>query len=442
MQGELSPDSLTHTDASLTEGLHRADLRFTSTKRRAAMTFVPLEGGSITDVPGIRAAGVHCGLKKDGLLDLALVVSETPASCAGVFTTNRFQAAPVLYDRDAIHSDPRGVRAIVVNSGCANAITGPEGEEDAREMARLAGDAAGVPGNRVLVMSTGVIGQRLPMDKIARGIKAAVAALSFNGGHDAARAIMTTDTRPKELAVRTEIDGKEVTVAGMAKGAGMIHPNMATLLATVITDAKVSPGALDEMIRYAVDRSFNSITVDGDMSTNDTLLLLANGLARNSEIVSAESEDYVKLRDAVTFVCIELARMIAFDGEGATKHVTIEVRGARSRQEGRQVAMAIANSPLVKTAIYGRDANWGRILMAVGKSGVPVDPGRVDLWLGDLHLVHLGRPHDINEERAAAILAEVDVDIAVDLGMGEERATVWTCDFSHEYVSINAEYRT
>lgn len=406
------------------------------------MLFELIENGSITDVPGIRAAGVHAGLKKTGALDMALILSEAPAACAGVFTTNRFQAAPVLYDRDAIRSHPWGVRALVINSGCANACTGPEGEEDAREMARLAGRAVGVDPNRVLVMSTGVIGQRLPMDKIAHGVALAALALSAGGGHDAARAIMTTDTRPKEVAVRTAVAGRQVTVAGMAKGAGMISPKMATLLSAIFTDAAASPAALDAIIRQATEQSFNCITVDGDMSTNDTLLLLANGLAGNPTISGPDDDGYRELLAAVTFVAIELAKKIAFDGEGATKHVTIEVKGGRTRGEAHQAAMSIAKSPLVKTAIYGRDANWGRVLCAVGYSGVPVDPNRVDMWLRDLHLVHQGRPYNVDEERAAAILAEEDVGITVDLGMGQESATVWTCDFSHDYVSINAHYRT
>jgi glutamate N-acetyltransferase/amino-acid N-acetyltransferase len=238
------------------------------------------------------------------------------------------------------------------------------------------------------------------------------------------------------------VAGKEVTVAGMAKGAGMISPNMATMLSLIVTDAQVTPAALEQILVYATDRSFNCVTVDGDMSTNDTLIIMANGLADNPVIEGPESEGYDQLRDAVTATATELAKMVAFDGEGATKRVTIEVKGARTRDEGRTAAMSVANSPLVKTAIYGRDANWGRILCAVGYSGVPVDPNRVDLWLGDVHLVHQGRPYDVNEERAAQILAQEYVDITVDLGMGDESVTVWTCDLSHEYVSINAHYRT
>ncbi len=406
------------------------------------MSYELIPEGSITDVAGFRAAGVHCGLKKDGALDLALVVSDRPACCAGVFTTNRFQAAPVLYNRDAIHSDPRGVRAVAINSGCANACTGPEGDEDAREMARLVGKAAGVDGNRVLVMSTGVIGQRLDLDKVGAGLAAAAPALSDRGGHDAARAIMTTDTRPKEVALRTRVAGAPVTLAGMAKGSGMISPNMATMLSLIVTDAAVMPSALQPILLYAVDRSFNCVTVDGDMSTNDTLLLLANGVAGNPIIEGPDSPGFVELRDAVTETATALAKKVAFDGEGATKRVTVQVNGARSREEGRQAAMAVANSPLSKTAIYGRDANWGRFLCAVGYSGVAVDPGQVDLWLGHLHLVKQGRPYDVNEERAAEILACDDIVITVDLGMGSEPVTVWTCDLSHEYVSINAHYRT
>jgi glutamate N-acetyltransferase / amino-acid N-acetyltransferase len=402
-----------------------------------------IDSGSVTDVQGVRACGVRAGIKKKaGVPDLALVVSERPAACAGVFTTNRFQAAPVLYDRSTIDANPRGIRAIVVNSGCANACTGPEGLDDARRTAALAAAALGLAADQVLVMSTGVIGQRLPMDKVESGVALAAQALSADGGHDAARAIMTTDTHPKEAAVRLMIGGRAVTVAGMVKGAGMISPNMATLLSTVITDAAVAPAALQAMLEYAVTRSFNSITVDGDMSTNDTLLLLANGVAGNAEITGRESADYVPLCEAVTAVAVELAKAVAFDGEGATKRVTIEVKGGRSREEAHQAAMSVAKSPLVKTAIYGRDANWGRVLCAVGYSGVPVEPANVDLWLGDLHLVKAGRPFDVNEERAAAILAGADVTFTVDMGMGDACAIVWTCDFSHEYVSINADYRT
>jgi glutamate N-acetyltransferase / amino-acid N-acetyltransferase len=404
--------------------------------------FEPLADGTITDVLGIRAAGVACGIKKSGAPDLALVVSDRPACCAGVFTTNRFQAAPVLYDHDAILADPRGIRAVVANSGCANACTGPEGVEDAREMARLAGQALGIDPNRILVMSTGVIGQRLPLRKVAHGVEMAAAALSGDGGHAAARAIMTTDTRAKEVAARLSIGGHTVTVAGMAKGAGMISPNMATLLVTIATDANVSPVALDDIVHYAADRSFNCVTVDGDMSTNDTLLLLANGAAGNGEITGPDSLGFEQMREAVTYVATELAKMVAFDGEGATKHITVRVTGGHTREEARQVAMAIAKSPLVKTAIYGRDANWGRVICAVGYSGVPVDPDTVDMWLDDLHLVHEGRPFHIDEERASQILAQTDVAITIALGMGEEDITVWTCDFSHEYVSINADYRT
>lgn len=402
-----------------------------------------LEGGTITDVPGFRAAGVHSGLKKKlGALDLALVVSEAPAVGVAVFTTNRFQAAPVLFNRERLSRGQTGLRVVAINSGCANACTGPEGLEDAREMARLAAEAAGAPADSALVMSTGVIGQRLKMDRVAAGLKEAAAALSQTGGPDAARAIMTTDTRPKTAAVQITVGGKTVTLAGMAKGAGMISPNMATMLSMIATDAAVDPAALRDMLVYAVDRSFNCVTVDGDMSTNDTLLVLANGVAGNAEVTGPSSEGYEALRDGLTVVAQSLAQQVAFDGEGATKRVTITVRGAADRAEGRRAAMSVANSPLVKTAIYGKDANWGRILCAVGYSGVSVDPDNVDLWLGDLHLVLAGRPHDVDEERASAILERDDIDIIVDLDMGQETVTVWTCDLSHEYVSINADYRT
>ena len=401
-----------------------------------------VEGGSITSVPGFQAAGVHCGLKAEGELDLALVVSGVPCRAAAVFTTNRVQAAPVLWDREAIAVSPEGVRAAVINSGCANACTGEQGLRDAEEMARQVALALGVSPHSVLVMSTGVIGPRLDMEKVEAGIVAAVEGLSTEGGHRAAQAIMTTDTHPKEIAVRGRIAGRQVTIAGMCKGAGMIHPQMATLLGLILTDASIAQPLLQQALRQAVEASFNCITVDGDMSTNDTVAVLANGLAGNEELRAESSPGYAEFLEGLTFVATELAKGIVRDGEGSTKFIEVRVQGARTEAEAKQVAMAVANSNLVKTAIYGQDANWGRVICAVGYSGVEVDPGRLSLWFGDLHLVKDGQPYDVDEERAAEILAQDEIVITVDLRQGEAEATVWTCDLTHDYITINAHYRT
>jgi glutamate N-acetyltransferase / amino-acid N-acetyltransferase len=390
---------------------------------------------------GFRFAGVAAGIKKTGAADFAAVVSERPCSAAATFTRNAFPAAPVLYDRELVRSNPSGLRGVAINSGCANACTGDEGLTDAALMARLAEEAFGVPLRSVAIMSTGVIGPRLPIDRIRAGAELAAAALSTEGAGDASRAIMTTDTRPK-VAFR---EAGAARLWGMCKGAGMIHPNMATMLAVVVTDAAVAPAALDAALRAAVDVSFNCISVDGDMSTNDTVLALANGGA--GEVEASE------FGAALTGLCQDLAQQIVRDGEGATKFITIRVNGAASAADARLAAKAVANSPLVKTAFYGGDANWGRILAAVGYSGAAVDPARAGLSIeagtgevrtgeGALQLVGHGRPLAYSEEAATAIFAGPEISVTVELGLGEGSATVWTCDLSHAYVDINGHYRT
>jgi glutamate N-acetyltransferase / amino-acid N-acetyltransferase len=400
-----------------------------------------IQEASITSVPGFRAAGVPCGLKKTGAADLALVVSDAPCRAAAAFTKNRVAAAPVQYDRRLLDQHRGVAQAVVINAGCANACTGERGLQDAEETSRLAGQALHLRPEAVWVMSTGVIGQHLSMDKIATGVKAAAEKLSESGGHDAALAIMTTDTRPKEIAVEIEVGGKRVRIGGMCKGAGMIHPNMATMLCTIVTDALVTPDALQSALIAAVEKSFNMMTVDGDTSTNDTVLLLANGVAGNAE-VHAGAPEYAEFLEGLTYVAAELAKKIAADGEGASKFVEITVQGAKTFAEAKTVAMAVAHSPLVKTAIYGQDANWGRVLCAVGYSGVEVEQEKLALWFGDLQLVRGGAPFDVNEARAAEILAKKEVRILVDLGQGDAEATVWTCDLTHSYIDINAHYRT
>ncbi len=400
-------------------------------------------GGAITGVPGFRAAGVAAGIKKRGGLDLALVVSQTPCTAAAVFTTNAVQAAPVLFGRTLLERNARGIHAVIINSGCANAVTGELGLRNTEMTAQTVVDALDLPRDSVFVMSTGVIGQQLPMKELLSGIGGAVRQLGTDAeaGHAAARAIMTTDTRPKEVALRLTIEGRPVTIGGICKGAGMIHPNMATLLALVCTDAVVEQQALATALSYAMERSFNCMTVDGDTSTNDTLLALANGTAGHPPITLGSSA-FEAFQTALTAVCSELAQLVARDGEGATKLVTIDITGARSFEEARQIGRTIATSSLVKTAIFGTDANWGRVLAAVGRSAVPVDPGRLALWFGDVQLVDAGAPLAYREADAHATLTGADVTMRVDLGLGDAGATVWTCDFSHDYVSINADYRT
>jgi glutamate N-acetyltransferase/amino-acid N-acetyltransferase len=354
-----------------------------------------------------------------------------------VFTQNRFPAAPVLLDREILRSNPHGIRAVVINAGNANACTGRQGEADARHMAALAETALGLPAGSALVMSTGVIGLPMAMDKVEAGVVAAASALSADpeAVGQAAQAIMTTDTRPKTASARAG----RASLLGIAKGAGMIHPDMATLLACVVTDAAVELGALQAMLARAADRSFNAISVDGDTSTNDTLLALANGLAGATDMAALEA--------ALTEVCIDLAQQIVRDGEGASKFVGIHVSGAESRAAARQVARTVATSLLVKTAIYGGDPNWGRVLAAAGRSGIELDPGQVALWFADaggpaLQVVAGGTPLAYDETEAARIFSGDHLNIYLDLGLGQATATVWTTDLGHGYVDINAHYRT
>jgi len=400
--------------------------------------------GTVTLPEGFQAAGIACGIKGGDALDLALVYSPTPCVAAATFTTNLFKAAPVIYDQNTLRHNRTHLHGVVINSGCANACTGEPGLADARDMAGHAATALGCARSEMLVMSTGVIGQRLPMQKIAQGVRWAATQLGRGreAGLAAAQAIMTTDTRPKTLGVRVEGEGWSFSFGGMAKGAGMIHPNMATLLGVLTTDAHIEPALAQQALRQIVERTFNMITIDGDTSTNDTILLLANGQAGLPRIEDERSKAYEAFREGLYTLALELAKGIVRDGEGATKFVTITVRGAQTRDEAKQVAMAVATSSLVKTAIYGEDANWGRIVCAVGYSGVPLNPDKVDVWLGGLQLVRAGAPYQIDEARAAQILAQRDIEIIIDLHLGDKVATVYTSDLSHAYVDINAHYRT
>ena len=399
-----------------------------------------IPGGGTTP-RGFRAAGISAGIKaRAGALDLALVVSDQPATAAAVFTTNRAQAAPVLVSRDHLARSNGVARAIVVNSGCANACTGEEGLRDAHTMAAETAALVGCPVDHVLVASTGVIGVALKMDKFHAGLPHAVAALGFDAadGALAAQAIMTTDPFPKEAAARISVGGRDVSVGGMTKGSGMIEPMMATMLGFVTTDAAVSGPLLSKALREVVEDTFNAITVDGECSTNDCVMILANGA---SGVVVDES-NYELFVDALRTVCLRLALGIVRGGEGATKLITVTVTGAASEIEARRTAKAIANSLLVKTAIHGGDPNWGRLIAVAGRAGVAFDLSRAGVTMGPIVLFKDGRPHDEAAPEAAAYLKNDDIAVGVDLGVGRASSTVWTCDLSAEYVRINAEYRT
>ncbi|CVK18165.1 bifunctional glutamate N-acetyltransferase/amino-acid acetyltransferase ArgJ [Sporomusa sphaeroides] len=397
--------------------------------------------GGITAPQGFTAAGVHAGIKKNGKTDIGMIYSKVPAAGAAMYTTNKMAAAPVIVSRQA--SDRGKIRAIVVNSGCANACTGDQGLKDAKTMAHEAAKALNLDDCEVLVASTGVIGVSLPMDKIKSGIAQAAAALSETGHEQALAAIMTTDTFPKACAYEFNLGGKICKIAGIAKGAGMIHPNMATMLCFITTDAAIAPEVLKQALNQAAELSFNMISVDGDTSTNDMVAVLANGQAGNALIDSAGSQTYQEFYTALRAVCTELAQLIVRDGEGATKFLEINVTGAVSFADAKLAAMAIAKSPLVKTAFFGQDPNWGRILCAVGYSGAATQPDKTSLTIGDLTIVVNGQGAvGFDTAKLKEVMAAKDIAITVDLGLGETSATVWTCDFSYEYVKINGEYTT
>lgn len=398
-----------------------------------------LDGG-VTAVPGILASGVAAGIKPSGRKDLALVYSSAPARVAAVFTTNQVKGAPVLVSAE--HARGGVGQAIVASSGCANVCTGEQGVRDAREITRIVGDLLRIPARHVLVAATGVIGVPLPMDRVRAALPKLVKALSPQGGRAAAEAIMTTDTRPKECALRVEVGGRPVTIGGIAKGVGMIEPHLATMLAFVTTDAAVVSGALRSALRRAVDGSFNRITVDGDQSTSDTVAVLANGLAENKPVAPG-SRELAQFLAGLGALTARLARMLVTDGEGATRLVTVAVRGAATRRDALIAARSVANSPLVKTAINGQDPNWGRVMMALGKSAAKVDQDRVAIAFDDEPLVERGTLREgARLERIRETMARPEYTLAIDLGLGRGEARVWTCDLSEEYVRINAKYTT
>ena len=402
--------------------------------------------GGVTAAKGYEAASTAAGIKYQGRTDMALIYSQVPCVSAGTFTTNVVKAAPVKWDRQIVDSGA-GVQAVVVNSGIANACTGEEGMGYCKETAEAAAKALNIDAAGVLVGSTGVIGMQLPMQKLVDGIQvlAGKKAEGLQSGHDAALAIMTTDTVEKEMAVEIEIGGKTVTIGGMSKGSGMIHPNMCTMLAFITTDAAITKEALQKALSEDVEDTYNMISVDGDTSTNDTAILLANGLAGNQEITYA-SPEYETFKEALHMVNETLAKKMAGDGEGATALFEVTVVGADTKETAKTLAKSVVCSNLTKAAIAGHDANWGRILCAMGYSGVQFDPEKVDLFFeskaGKLQIIENGVATDYSEEVATKILSEPEITATADIKMGDYSATAWGCDLTHEYININADYRS
>ncbi len=393
----------------------------------------------VTAPMGFSAAGVACGLKKNGNADLAFVLSEVPAACAGIFTRNVVKGHSLKWSKNNIS---KGIaRAVVINSGCANACVGPDGDRDAREMAEKVASLIGCDPTQVFLGSTGVIGYRLDMDKITDGIHKAYAALSPEGGRSAAQAIMTTDTFCKEAAETLVLDGHTITIGGMAKGSGMIHPNMATMISVITTDAAITSQMLDKALRMAADKSYNRISVDGDTSVCDKVLLLANGKAQNP-VIDGEGPAFDAFYAALLKVCQALAKMLAKDGEGATKLVEVRIKHASDRESAHMILNAIAKSPLVKTAVFGQDANMGRVFTAAGYSGAMFDPDKVDIWLGDLLVYQNGIGLRFDEDAALEILQKDEIIITLDMKDGDVEDHIWTCDMTYDYIKINGSYRT
>ncbi|WP_110955794.1 bifunctional glutamate N-acetyltransferase/amino-acid acetyltransferase ArgJ [Anaerosinus massiliensis] len=393
----------------------------------------------VTLAKGFKASGIKAGVKKSGKDDMAVIYTEKPATVAGTFTTNLVAAAPVFVSKEVAKKGT--AHAIVVNAGCANACTGEQGMQDAKKMAELTAQELGVEANDVFVASTGIIGQTLPMDKIAAGIKTAVKSLNENGSDAASKAIITTDTFQKACSFSFELGGKTVNIGGIAKGSGMIHPNMATMLCFITTDAAISHEVLQKALSKVVNVSFNMVSVDGDTSTNDMVLVMANGMAENP-LITEENAEYQIFADALEKVCVGLAKLVARDGEGATKFLEVNVTGAESFVDAKKVAMSVAKSPLVKTAFFGEDANWGRIICAVGYAGANMVPEKTVVSLGDIIVFDKGMGAGYDEKALKSVMEEHDITVNIQLGLGEEKATVWTCDLSYEYVKINGEYHT
>ena len=407
-----------------------------------------IKDGTITNVKGIKAAGISAQLKKSGKKDLALIYSEKKAVSAAVFTKNLVKAAPIILNMENIKNG--NTQAIIVNSGNANSCTGETGLENAKKMTEFAANELGLKKEEILVQSTGIIGVQLDMKKIETGISKICKEISENGGNDAATAIMRTDTFTKQICAEIEIDGKTVTVAGMAKGSGMIHPNMATMLAFTVTDVNIEKSLLQKIFSEITDSTFNMISVDGDTSTNDMACVIANGASENKKIVDESSEGYSKFKEALYFVNQELAKLIAKDGEGATKLIEVAVTGAKSKKDAQKVAKSVITSSLFKAAVFGEDPNWGRILCAVGYSEAELIVDKINIFLGNdintlqkrVQVAKNGMGIEFDNEKAVKILKNEKVEILIELNDGEFSSTAWGCDLSYDYVKINAEYHT
>ncbi len=403
----------------------------------AQIEFLP--GGTVTSPEGFFAGATSAGINKKaaGKLDLAVLFSETPCVAAGLFTTSKLKSAPVVLTRQRLERGKAG--AVVVNSGCANAFTGEHGLVDAAEVASLVAEGIGIAPEDVLVASTGVIGVHLPMKRIRPAVEQII--MSRDGGHDLARAMMTTDTVPKETAVSVKVGDSEFTIGGVAKGSGMIHPDMATLLCFLTTDAAVERGFLEDALKKAVEASFNMVSVDGDVSPSDTVLLLANGTA-GGEPISSGSPQAEAFQQALERVCVHLARLIAADGEGATRLIEVIVNGAATPAQARKAARAVVSSALVKAAVHGADPNWGRVVAAVGRSGADMDEAKIDLYLDETQVIRAGRALPVGKRVVNRLLKGREINLRVNLNLGEGSATAWGCDLSEEYVGINSQYMT
>ncbi len=395
--------------------------------------------GGVTAPEGFFASGMACGLKKDKKKDLAIVCSEDIAASAGVFTTNIVKGHSLQVTMEHLKSGY--ATAVIINSGNANACVGEQGYKDAKEIAEIASEYLECTPDNILLGSTGVIGVPLNMDVIRPAIEALVSNMSLDGGHDAAEAIMTTDLIPKEIAVEFEVQENSVIIGGMAKGSGMIHPQMATMIGVITTDANISRSLLNKALIEVVKNTFNRVSVDGDTSVCDMVIIMANGLADNPAIIT-ENEDYEKFRKSLNYVCTELSKMIARDGEGATKFIEIIAEGAATEEDAYKIVSAVAKSPLVKTSLFGEDANWGRILTAAGYSGAAFNPENIDIYIGDLLVCKNGAAVNFDEKEARSILKEKEIEITLKLGEGKFSDKMWTCDLSYDYVKINGSYRT
>jgi len=392
----------------------------------------------VTASRGFKACGIRCGLKQKGK-DMALVVSDRPAAVAALFTTNRLPAAPVILSRKRAAN---GVaQAVVINSGNANACTGERGYADAEEMAELTAKGLGIDPKLVLVASTGIIGVPMRMDVVRAGIETACKSLSANGGEDAAHAIMTTDTKPKHFVVEFTLDGKSCRIGAIAKGSGMINPHVATMICVMTTDVAIEPALLREALADSVEKSINALTIDGEMSTNDAVFLFANGAARN-EMINSKDKSYQTFLSALQCISMSVAEALAADGEGATRLIKVTVEQARNREEAMRAAKAIANSLLVKTAIFGKDANWGRVISAVGASGVSLDAAAIDIRFADILVANNGAAIEYDDAAMTKALEQKEITIWISLGVGEEIAKVLTCDLTYDYIKINADYHT